>query len=96
MGWGEAVGHVRILRRDPSSQIAAAVEGWDHPLSREAAVLMDVWDLEYAKAGTKKREQYPRPFKTKARTTTERVGNAAGRSRDEVVAHLRRLGHAVN
>lgn len=96
MGWGEAVGHVRILRGDPSSQIATAVEGWDYPLSREAAVLMDVWDLEYAKSGAKKREEYPRPFKTKGRTRTEQVGNTSGMTRDEVVAHLRRLGHSLS
>lgn len=96
MAWDEALSLLRVLRSDPSSQFAAAVEGWSHPLSREAAVLMDVWDLEYAKSGSKKRESYPRPFKTKGSRESERVGNTSGMDRDAVVAHLRRLGHNIN
>lgn len=94
VGWGEAIRLVRILRSDPSSMLAAAVEDWDYPLSREAAILADVWDLEYAKAGAKKAERYPRPFKQKA-SSTRTWGDAGGRSRDEVIAILRAHGREL-
>lgn len=71
--------------------MAAAIEEMDYPISRETAVLMDMWDLSYAKAGTKKRERYPRPFKSKG-GTTQKWGDVAGRSRDEVIAILHTHG----
>lgn len=94
MGWGEALRLVRLLRSDPSSQIATAIEEWEYPLSREAAILADMWDLSYAKAGAKKRERYPRPFKTAGKV--QKWGDAAGRSRDEIVAILAAHGHALS
>lgn len=75
--------------------LATAVENWEYPLSREAAILADMWDLSYAKAGAKKREKYPRPFKQK-HDTTQRFGKAGDRSRDEIVAILRERGHVLN
>lgn len=95
MGWDEALRMVRILRADPSSQIATAIEEWDYPLSRTDAILADMWDLSYAKAGVKKRERYPRPFKTGG-GSTQKWGDAAGRSRDEVEAILKRHGRSLN
>lgn len=74
--------------------LAAAVEDWKHPLSRTDAILADIWDLEYAKAGAKKRERYPRPFKQKDKT--QRWGKTGGRSRDEVLAILRAHGHELS
>lgn len=94
MGWGEALRLVRILRSDPSSQIATAVEEWKYPLSREAAIFADLYDLEYAKTGAKGRKPYPRPFDTKGSTQT--WGNAGGRSVDEVLSILHSHGRGVN
>lgn len=79
---------VEILRADPSSALAAAVEGWDHPVSREAAVLMDLWDLEYAKTGAKKRERYRRPW-----STADRHVHGKPRPLSEVAEVLNRYGH---
>ena len=95
IGWDEALDLVRILRSDPSSMVAASVERWDYPLSRTDAILADMWDLSYAKAGAKKRERYPRPFKQK-NDTAQRWGKTGGRSRDEVVAILRAHGHELS
>lgn len=75
--------------------LAASVEDWEYPLSRTDAVLMDMWDLSYAKAGVKKRERYPRPFKQKS-STTQRWGKTEGRSRDEIVSILRAHGHELS
>ena len=86
MGWGETLRLTRILRADPSSMLAAALEGWDHPVPRTDAILMDLWDLTYKAAGAKRPEPYPRPWK---QVHTERRGNAAGRTPDEVKAILR-------
>lgn len=92
IGWGEAIRLVRVLRSDPSSMLAAAVEDWDYPMSREASILADVWDLEYAKTGAKTAANYPRPFKKDQPST--RKGNAAGRSPEEIKAILAtQFGH---
>lgn len=85
---------VVIVRADPSSAIAAAVEGWDHPITREALVLMDLFDLDMAvAAGKKKPKPYQRPWKQEG--DVKRMGNTGGRSRAEVVAILNGLGHSL-
>lgn len=95
IGWDEALDLVRVLRSDPSSMLATSVEEWDYPLSRTEAILADMWDLSYAKAGAKKRERYPRPFKQKS-TTSQSWGKTGGRSRDEIVAILNANGHSLS
>jgi len=93
IGWSEALDLVKILRADPASMLAAAMEGWDHPISREALILMDQFDLDMAvNAGKKKPKPYPRPWKTSDKTT-QRHGNAGGRSRAEVARILNAHGH---
>ncbi len=87
MTWGEAVRLVRILRSDPGSHIAAAIEGWDYPFPREQAAAADLWDLEYAKTGPKTPAKYPRPWPEPAQK--KRRGNAAGRTPEQAKAMLR-------
>jgi hypothetical protein len=87
MHWGEAVRLAGILRADPSSMLAASMEGWKYPVSREAIALARLYDLEYAKTGAKNRKPYPMPY-NEGGTKTSR-GNAAGRTPDEVKAILR-------
>lgn len=94
MAWGEAIRLIRIIRSDPSSMLTAAVEGWTHPVSREAAIAMDQYDLTYAATGAKKPHRYPRPFKTDDRER-RKLGNAAGRSNDETRAILRRFAEGA-
>lgn len=93
MEWGEALRLVHILRADPSSQLVAAVEGWDHPLSREGLMLADLIDVQQ-RAIFKKPPPYRRPFKPED-STRKRRGNAAGRTPGQVVEILRRFGHGV-
>lgn len=78
---------IEILRADPSSALAAAIEGWTHPVSREAAILMDLWDLEAIKSGAKKPPKYERPWKSAA--SKQHLGDAP-MSRDELDARLGR------
>lgn len=94
MSLSEAARLVEIIRADPSSALAAEIEGWAHPVSREAAVLMDLWDLTAIATGTKRPPRYERPWKQKGESS--RHGDASGRTPDEVKALLRqaRLGHA--
>lgn len=74
--------------------MAAAIEGWDHPISREALILMDHFDLDMAvNAGKKKPKPYPRPWKVKG--NVQKHGNTGGRSRAEVVKILNDLGHSL-
>jgi hypothetical protein len=87
MGWGEALRLIRILRADPSSMLAASVEGWDYPLSRGDAALMDLYDLQHASKSSKRPKPYPRPYRAEGKK--ERRGDAAGRNAAEVLALLR-------
>lgn len=87
MHWGEAVRLTGILRADPSSMLAASMEGWAYPVSREAIALARLYDLEYAKTGAKKREPYPMPWSEQGQKVSR--GDAAGRTPDEVKAILR-------
>lgn len=99
MGWAEAVRLVKILRADPSSMTAAALEGWSHPISREALILMDKFDLDMAvatggKKGARPKPHPGRPWKPDERTT-KKHGDAGGRTRAEVVAILNAHGHSL-
>lgn len=67
MGYGEAFRLTVLLVRDPSSHVAAAVSGWEYPMSREALVLADMYDA-YATATYKKPKRYPRPWKDADKT----------------------------
>lgn len=93
-GWDEALDLVRVLRADPSSQLAASIEGWDYPLERAGWMLADLIDVQLAKAGAKNRKPYPRPVKPK--DTSQHWGDTGDRTRAEVVQILNRLGHNLS
>ena len=61
--WRESCALLKGLLTDPTSRIAAKVSGLDHPWSREAAILADVWDLLAAVNADPKKSPptYPRP-----------------------------------
>lgn len=89
MSLAEAARHVERFRADPSSALAAEIEGWEYQFSREVALLMDLWDLTAAIATDPKKRPptYPRPWKVTG--ATNRHGNAGGRTPEEVKALLR-------
>lgn len=99
MPWGEAWRLTHVLLSDPSSHAAAAVAGWDFPVSREWLVLADVADILTAANSRKGRKPkpYPRPKpdRTKSRprpTVTPEVAIAALRAAGhtaELPKHLR-------
>lgn len=82
MSWGEALRLFRVLATDPSSCIAAALRGWQHPVSREALALFDLFDLEHKKA-VKRPTPYPRPW-----VANERKSRGRGVSREELATIL--------
>ena len=99
MTLAEAARLATTLAADPSSASFAAITGWSHPISREALILMDLFDLDMATAtaGSKGRKPKPhpgRPWKPSDKTT-KRHGDVAGRSRAEVVAILNAHGHSL-
>jgi hypothetical protein len=98
MPWDEAIGHIRTLQADPSSAIFAAVAGWDYPMSREALLLADIFDLDHiVNSDPKKGRPKPhsmRPVKTDTRQV-QKVGNPGSRTRAEVVTYLSGLGHRL-
>ena len=89
---------VVILRNDPSSAIAAALEGWDYPISREALAILDLYDrFVEANSDPKKGRAKPhpaRPMKVDDKQR-QRIGNTGGRTRAEIVEILRGLGHNI-
>lgn len=89
---------VVILRSDPSSAIAAALEGWDYPISREALLIADLYDLTVlANSDSKKGRPKPhpgRPFKSDDHRE-RKYGDTGGRTRAEVVEILNALGHSL-
>lgn len=92
MTLAEAARHAVTLRADPSSAIAAAIEGWDHPISREALVLMDLFDLEHSVNSKKTpKPHHGRPWASKGEV--KRRGNAAGRTHEQVRQILNAHGH---
>lgn len=92
MSWGEAIRLLKLLRNDTSSQFATSCEGWTFPIERAALAVLDLYDLlHFVNSDPKKGRPDPhdgRPWKIESPREVTRHGNAAGRSRDEVVEIL--------
>lgn len=77
MSIGEAGRLVTHLLKDSSTATAAAVAGWNYPMSREALILADLYDVTvFIASDPKKRSQikpYPRPWPD---VRIERLGSA--------------------
>lgn len=97
MSWSEAFRLIKILRDDPSSALASALAGWDYPISREALLLADQFDLLHqANSDPKKSKPKPhpmRPWKQSKGRETERRGSKIELTPQEVAAALRQAGH---
>ena len=89
VGWDEALDLISVLRRDPGTAVAAAMEGWDYGISREAVILADIFEMEQATAGVKRPQQHPlKPWRNKGQRN--RMGNAGGRTPEAVRSLLSR------
>jgi len=62
MGWGEAIRLTQVLAGDPSSQVAAALGGWAHPITRADSTMRDLYDLQHTSKARRKPKPYPRPW----------------------------------
>lgn len=93
MTWGEAIRLTQVLIAAPDSQIGAAMQGWEFPISRETAAVLDLFDLEHAKAAKSPRPHSGRPWTHGKRSGSRRIGNVAGRTREEVRRILNAHGH---
>jgi hypothetical protein len=94
MTWGEAYRLTQQLSIDPSSHVAAALAGWEHPMTREALIAADTYDLTVRAHTPKKRQgsvkPYPRPWDAKRKARMRPTV-----SQDQVRAALRARGHAI-
>lgn len=72
MSFREAWNLVGVLANDPSSQIGAAMAGWDGPKSAEWLILADLYDLQHMSKAKRKPKPYPRPKAKKA--PSQRLG----------------------
>lgn len=90
MSWGEGWRLTHELLNDVTSHVAAAAAGWPHPITREWAVLADVYDLLARVNSERKRKPkpYPRPWDK----NKKRFGRAT-RPQSEIRAALRARGH---
>lgn len=72
MSWGEATRLVGVLAADPSSALCAALAGWEHPFSREALILADLFDVQYASKAKRRPQPWPRPWNKRRRKWGDR------------------------
>lgn len=91
MSWGEALRLTQVLAQDVSSAVGAALTGWDYPATREALVLMDLYDA-FAQVNFQKPKPYPRPWPERS---TKRAKPDASLTQEEIVAALRKAGHTA-
>ena len=87
MTYGEAYRLTVILSADPATALAAAVNEWDAPRSREWFLLADNFDLMAKGFGFKRPKPYPRPG------TGPRKRGRTNMTRAQVVAVLNQHGH---
>lgn len=59
MEWAEAYRLMVELCRDPSSHVAAALEGWQRPVSDTAMAVADLFDLQHR---SKSKKRNPKPY----------------------------------
>lgn len=65
MGWGEALRLARILSADPSSQVGAALAGFDRPVDWPEIRLLHLIDSSEANRLGKKFKPVPKPWPDK-------------------------------
>lgn len=90
MGWGEAIRLTTVLSGDPSSQVAVALMKWEYPLSHAELILADLYDLQHMSKARRRPPARPRPWK---KTGKRRIGDRAGRSREQIRQILNDHGH---
>lgn len=100
MSLPEAARLALILRSDPSSMIAAAMEGWEYPVSRAEIIALDTYDLTLQLNWDRKKNgpaplHHLRPGKPQDDRQRTRRGDTKGRTTAEVIAILRHHGHGV-
>ena len=61
MSWREAWNLVGVLAGDPSSQVGAAMAGWESARSAEWLLLADLYDLQHQSKAKRTPKPYPRP-----------------------------------
>jgi hypothetical protein len=94
MAWGEALRLTSELARDPGSRVGAALAGWDYPVSQEALVVMNLFDLTHqiawAQGGGKgsRPKPHPRPWPDRSKKIAKPTV-----SQEQVLAALRMAGH---
>ena len=92
MSFGEAIRLTSVLAGDPSSQVAASLGGWAHPISREDITLRDLYDLQHMSKAKRKPKAYPRPWPKQVK---KRLKPGADLTQDQIIAALRFAGHTA-
>jgi hypothetical protein len=94
MSWREAASLTRTLIGDLTSRVGAAVRDWDYPLSHEARVAMDTYDVlaiaNTAKKDRHKLKPYPRPWPQEGDAVRSQAPTV---SQDTIREALKARGH---
>lgn len=91
MGIAEAARLMGLLLKDPSSAIGAAAAGLVEPVTLEARVIADLWDLVMGAAAGKKAVPYKRPWVPEKKPRTRVLKPAARMTTDDFKARWAEL-----
>ena len=91
MSLGEAGRLMGILLTDPSSATGSAAAGLVEPVSLEARVVADLWDLVMGAAAGKKATPYKRPWVADKKPKTRVMKPAVRVTQDEFKARWAQL-----
>jgi hypothetical protein len=85
--WSEAQLLFAALIKMSESRLHAKLANWEYPVSREWALLRDIFDLQAAAQSKKRPKPYPAPWKQ----TTGKTMGKANQSRAHVLQQLQRM-----
>lgn len=86
--WIDAVYLTVALLKESDSRLQAASNSWKFPISREAIILTQIFDLLAMTNSKRKPKPYPMPWPD---PNKKRLGSNKNRSRKDVIETLKRM-----
>lgn len=88
ISWLDAVYLTAGLMKESESRLQAASNGWKYPISRDAIILTQIFDLLAMSNSKRKPKPYPMPWPD---PNKKRLGSRKKASRKEVIETLKRM-----
>jgi hypothetical protein len=86
--WLDAVYLTAGLFKESDSRLQAAANNWKYPISRQAIILTQIFDLLAMSNSKRKPKPYPMPWPD---PNKKRLGSNKNQSRNEVIDALKRM-----